>query len=167
MQISSMSENPADRVRVVSDWMLAVLATPTLTGRSFPLEAYCTLYIDGVPKHTMAGSWNVDSSFLYLPQEAVGRVPVFDRLAILAAIAAATGATANPRLGEAISAKLVALIKDGTMAVYSSIIGSTAPPQRLAINMDTSQLAAMMDGRWSYPSGAPAEVTDSWITMDF
>jgi hypothetical protein len=82
-------------------------------------------------------------------------------------MAAATGATSDERVLNAISAKLVTLIRESTTSVYSSLVVSQITPKRLAVNLANCQVAAEINDRWALPGGAPAEVDASWITMDF
>jgi hypothetical protein len=167
MQARASAPNQEERVRTVSNWILPVLATPTLIGRNFPRDANCLIYIDNLPFTVVSGSWAMDGNFVYMAQEAPGRIPLFDRLVLLAAMAAATGATQNELVLNAISTKLVAMIRESTTSVYSSLVVSQVTPKRLAVNLANCQVAAEINDRWALPGGAPAEVDASWITMDF
>lgn len=167
MRISSLSSDPQARMATITNWMLPILASPTLTGRSFPTEAHCSIYVDNAAKLVMGGSWNIENSYIYVPQEAIGRVSLLDRLAVLAAIAGATGIGADQRIQDAIVTTLIRLIRESTVSLHSSLVVSAVPPTRLAINMTTAQLAANVAGRWTLTGGAPVEVDESWITLDF
>jgi hypothetical protein len=167
MRISSVASDPQARINTVVAWMLPILASPNLTGRTFPTEAHCTIFVDGVSKVVMGGSWNLENNYVYLPQEAIGRVSALDRLAIMAAIAGATGAGQDPRVHEALATNLVRLIRESATSIHSSIVVSTVPPTRLAINMADAKIAAEVAGRWTLPGGAPVEVDTSWTTLDF
>ena len=167
MRISSVAPDPTHRITTVTNWLLPILTTPTLIGRSFPTEAHCSIYVDGMSRLVMGGSWNVESTYIYAPQEAASRVSLLDRLAILAAIAGATGAGQDPKIQEALATALVRMIRESAVSIHSSIVVSATPPTRMAINMNNAQLAAEVGGHWTLPGGAPVEVDNTWTTLDF
>jgi hypothetical protein len=133
---------------------------------TFPFELRTYLYVDGGLHLVSGGPWQITGDAIYLPNASRAVEPL-TKLGVLAAIASATKASQDPMILEKITTRLVALLNEATVNVYGAIITSTQRPTRLAIDHENLQVAAEINERWLLTSGAPAEVTDKWITMDF
>ena len=166
MQISAVPLD-GDSIRATAvRWLDVLLASPDLTGTTFPESIKYYLYVDGIPKRLIYGSWQVTGDHLYLPGRS-SQIEPLTRLSILAAIAAITGASRTPSIVEKISQQLVTILNESTKTIYKSIITSPQAPSRLAIDQEHLLVAAEINNTWMLTSGAPVEVTDKWIIMDF
>jgi hypothetical protein len=58
-------------------------------------------------------------------------------------------------------------MKEETIGVYNSVIRASNRPSRIALDQTNGRVAAEIKGTWLLTSGAPAEVDDKWIIMDF
>ena len=168
MHISSRPRDREAQSIRARDWLLGVLNQPTLSGngRSYPASLNTVIYIDETPRYVSNGYWAIASTGIQLPTEA-GNVSPLERLTILAALASVHGATAFPEVTSKIIERLVDTMRTTTLSVYENLIDATARPSRIAINERTFQVAAELEGHWILTSGAPIEVDDSWIIMDF
>jgi hypothetical protein len=168
MYISSVPPNPAAIRAVATPWLHRLLDDPRMCGTVAPEQVRGYLYIQETPRQIAYGTWQVGVDAIYLPR--AGNDPIvhpLTKLAIISAIAAMTGATSDPELVTKITTKLVVLLKEEAIGTYANIVRSYHKPSRLAIDQENYQIAAEMDGRWLLPSGAPTEVGENWITMDF
>jgi hypothetical protein len=133
---------------------------------TFPSELKGYLYVEGSLRLLISGNWQITADSIYLPGSSRAVEPI-TKLSVLAAIAAMTKASQDTNILARITQKLVILLNETAVNVYSSVITSTQKPTRLAINNETLQIAAEINGTWLLTSGISVEVTDKWITMDF
>lgn len=122
--------------------------------------------VNGRPTYVTGGTWAYGDDYFYVGADS-RNIGLLDRLAAIAAIAAVTGFGSDEKVANKIQEALCTVIQDGVKTVYSNLVASTAKPTRLAVNINTAQVAAMLDGKWYLTGGAPIEVDDSWTTMDF
>jgi hypothetical protein len=166
MQITSVPPDQAALTARAVTWLSTVLDDPNMNKNTFPPELKMYLYVDGTLRQVLGGTWQINADTIYLPNASRAVEPL-TKLGVLAAIASATKASQDPVILAKITTRLVALLNEATVNVYGSIITSMQRPTRLAIDHENLQVAAEINERWLLTSGAPAEVTDKWITMDF
>jgi len=168
MYISSVPPNPTAVAAAATPWLHRLLDEPRMCGTGLPAVIRAYIYVSEQPHQLIYGSWQVAEGSIYLPRLAGDcTVHPLTKLAILAALASYTGATNDATLVTKITTRLVGLLKEEAMGTYSNVVRSYTTPSRLAIDQDNYQIAAELNGRWLLPSGAPVEVNDKWITMDF
>lgn len=166
MRISLQPNDPTSRLANAKAWLTRILSTPALNGVELPRDIKGYIYINDVP-HTIArGTWQLDGSTCFVGNTSE-QVDPLSRLAILTCIANMTGAIDDPAIVALIEGKLVSTISDSIRSVYHGFIKSTVNPNRLAIDQANNRIAAELNGGWYLTSGAPVEVNDSWIVMDF
>jgi hypothetical protein len=166
MQITSVPPDQAALTAVAVRWLNRVLDDPGMNASTFPPELRMYLYVDGGLRLVAGGSWQITGDAIYLPNASRAVEPL-TKLGVLAAIASVTKASQDPGVLAKITARLVTLLNEATLNVYSSIITSMQKPTRLAIDHEHLQVAAEINGTWLLTNGTPVEVTDKWITMDF
>lgn len=166
MRISLQPNDPAPRLASAKAWLTRILSTPTLSGVDLPRDLKGYIYINDVPHVLARGTWQLDGSTCFVGN-ASELVDPLSRLAILTCIANMTGAIDDPAIVALIEGKLVSTISDSIRSVYHGFVRSTVIPSRLAIDQSNNRIAAELNGGWYLTSGAPVEVNDSWIVMDF
>ena len=166
MDISLQPTDNTIRLRDATQFLTRILDSPQLSGWNIPISIRGVLYINNTPRLIHQGSWQLDESTIYLAGSA-SLVEPLTRIAILTAIANMTGAIENPTIVEKISARLSQAISEAVRSTYSGIVRSAQRPNRLAVNTALAQVAAEINGTWLTTSGAPVEVNNSWIIMDF
>lgn len=167
MEISIKPPDPDVHKPVITDFLNRVLDHPLFYGPSKPLAIRGYLWINGAPRLLSDGSWQIGADAIYLsrPSEHVDQ---FTKLSIITGIASFTGVLeGNLELVQKISTRLTGLIRDHTQVVHSLMVSSTVKPSKLAVNQSTCQVAANINDGWFLPGGAPVEVDESWIIMDF
>lgn len=147
-------------------WLSPILDGPELIGARFPSLLHTTIYIGDTAYWVTNGAWSIASSTLHLPSQSE-LITKLDRLSILSALASRWGISELPEIREKIMFRLGEVLKETALNVYVNTICATILPSRIAIHPATYQVAAQLNERWSLPSGAPAEVNASWITLDF
>lgn len=167
MDISIRHPHP-DTIKAESaKWLMSLLDTPGLSGQHLPSYIRGYIFIDGVPRALCSGSWQISSDLIYLARSG-DHVPMFTKLAILTAIGNMTGALDNNMaLVEKLSTRLVAEIRASTMMIHGLMLTSAVKPTRLAVDQVNCRVAADLNGSWFLPGGAPVEVDNTWIIMDF
>lgn len=158
----STTEFKARAVRYLS----CLLDHPRLTGPTLPTEFNGLLWIDNVPKRVTGGYWEIMGNNIVIGAEGAN-TPLIDRLAILSALSAMLGVSTDPVIQQKVMTALTRILQESTTTIYGALVASVARPNRLAINMSQCLVAAELNNAWFLPSGAPVEVTDSWITMNF
>lgn len=166
MHISSQPQDNTIRLRDATAFLTRILDSPSLSALSMPSSIRSIIYINNVGLTLMGGSWQIDGATIYLAGNSATVEPL-TRIGILTAIANFTGAIENPVIVEKISNRLVQAVSESIRSTYSGMIRATQRPSRLAINQVLAQVAAEINGQWFTTSGAPVEVNNSWITMDF
>lgn len=167
MDIALSPTYSATAKQEVTQWIINLLGRPQLDGHTKPASLSGHLYINNIAKLIGAGRWAIEETTIFVGGTSTSdSVPVFTRLAILAAIAKAVDIMAGP-LVERFSTRLAEEIRKQTQQVYGLMLTSSIRPQRLAVDMANCLVATEINGQWSLPSGAPAEVTESWIIMNF
>jgi hypothetical protein len=166
MHISLQPIDPTPRLVSAKAWLTRILNTPLLSGVDLPRDIKGYIYINDVPHVINRGSWAIENTSLYVGGTS-DQVDPMSRLAILTCIANLTGAIADPAIVALIEGKLVSTISDSIRSVYHGFMKSTVNPSRLAIDQSNNRIAAELNGGWYLTSGAPVEVNDQWIVMDF
>lgn len=166
MLISSVPTDQAVVKAAAVIWLHRLLDHQDFYYSSIPNEIKCYLYIDNTPRIVTFGSWQIDSTHVYLPGRSSSVEPL-TKLSILAAIAAVTKANEDPEIIAKITSRLAVELNNATRSVYGSIVSSNQRPTRLAINHQELQVAAEINGTWVLTNGAPITVTGQWIIMDF
>lgn len=167
MQISSKHPNPEERTRIAKEWLLPILSNPNLDGsRNIPSCLMLPLYVNGEIRLLKGGYWQMDSVYIFLPLPSTN-MHKLDKLSVLSAIAGAVGLTNDPAIQEKLIYRLTDIMKETSLTIYGNLVEATHHVSRLAIHPETCQVAAEVGGKWLTPSGAPMEVADSWIIMDF
>ena len=168
MYISTVPPNMNEVASAAIVWLNRLLDDPRLCGPNLPDYIRMHMYVNSTPRPVRFGTWQITDDTIYLPRAGSDSVVhPLTKLAILSAIASHTGAIRDAGLVTKITTKLGLLLKEEALGTYSNVVRSHHKPSRLAIDQDNFQIAAEMDGRWLLPSGAPVEVGDKWITMDF
>lgn len=148
-------------------FLTRVLDAPTLGGIELPGGIRGYIYVDGRARHLVNGNWEVQDDVIYLARGTT-RLDPFTKLGILGAIASLTGAVDEQVIIDKLSARLVQAIQESTVGIYASLLRVEAGrPTRLAIDQANCRVAAELNGAWHLSSGAPVEVDDTWIIMDF
>lgn len=166
MRISLQPNDPAPRLASAKAWLTRILSTPTLSGVDLPRDIKGYIYINDVPHQLARGAWVIGDGLCYIGNTNENVDPL-TRLAVLTCIANMTGAIADPAIVALIEGKLVSTISDSVCSVYHGFMRSTVNPSRLAIDQFNNRIAAELNGGWYLTSGAPVEVDNTWIVMDF
>lgn len=166
MRISSKSLEQQDFRETAIAWIQPILADPNFTGRTFPTTLNSLLYVENQPSFVAQGVWTVVPGTIRLPGQNDG-LGKLDKLSVLSALISTWGIQDAPGMTERVMTRLTEIIKETTLSVYSNIISATQRPSRMALNLNTYQIAAEMMDRWTLAGGAPIEVDDTWIILDF
>ena len=166
----SMSQPDGHRERIRAEattWLTKLLEHPRLEGISKPTSIIGYLYIDGTPRQLITGRWEVNETSVSLAGSTSSQsVPVFTRLAILTGVANLCGIMTGP-LMDRFTASLVREIQASTFQIHNLMVSSVVKPRRIAVDNTNCRIAAEVNGVWTLPGGAPVQVDETWITMNF
>ena len=157
--------NFAETQKATRIFLMDVLSRPRFSGPRWP-EVRSIIYIDGRATRIQAGTWEINAENVYLAGASEG-VADLERLAVLSGIARLYRLTDDVELLDAFSTGITKAIQNTMAPLWGNLVESEAPPEKLAVNMKTGEVAALINKRWVKASGAPVEVDDSWIEMEF
>lgn len=167
MQVSMQHPDRPALKAVAIPFLTRILDAPTLGGVELPAGVKGYVYIDGRPRALANGSWELQDDIVYLARSGA-RVDPFMKLGILGAVANMTGAIEDPAIVSKLSGRLAQAVQESTVSTYGAIMRvDSARPTRIAIDQPGARVAAELHGAWHLSSGAPVEVDDKWIIMDF
>lgn len=154
-----------DKIRT---WMLAMLASPTLSGATWPdPNRRIVIYSDGIPSWIEGGSWRDNKDgHIFLAGHSLS-VPPLERVAILATLARVTQLNDEPDIMTAVTEATVKYIKTVITPVWDGLVIAAQRPDMFAFNIATYEVAAQLNDKWYLPSGQPVKVDDKWTIMEF
>ena len=168
MQLSLNPSNNSGIRESAITWLQDILNRPAFSGIYIPENIKGYIYVNNEPRLLKQGGWEINNGTGYIAlARNPGLVDNFTKLGILSCIANMTGVMQDPSIIELFSQKLVVCVTEVVRNLHGNIIRSNIPPTRLAIDQANYLVAAELNGSWHLTSGAPVEVTESWIIMDF